>query len=99
MAKYRLTNKAVEDLNSIWSYTLRKWSEKQADKYYNSLIDGFQEIANNPNLGKPYQGVRLDLFGIRINQHVVFYRVLEGKIIEIIRILHKRMDLKSRLTE
>lgn len=30
MAKYKLTNKAVEDLNGIWDYTAYKWSEAQA---------------------------------------------------------------------
>ena len=38
MAEYKLTNKAVEDLNDIWEYTIEKWSEEQADKYYNLLL-------------------------------------------------------------
>lgn len=33
MASYVLTNKAVEDLSSIWEYTFDTWSERQADKY------------------------------------------------------------------
>ena len=55
MAKYELTNKAVEDLTGIWEYTIEKWSEHQADIYYNLLIDSCQEIANNPDLGKNYE--------------------------------------------
>jgi len=31
MAKYELTNKAVEDLSKIWEYTFEVWSEKQTD--------------------------------------------------------------------
>ena len=27
MAKYHLSNKAVDDLDSIWLYTLETWSE------------------------------------------------------------------------
>ena len=38
MAKYLLTNKAVEDLADIWNYTFDVWSEKQADAYYNMLL-------------------------------------------------------------
>lgn len=30
MAKYELTNKAIEDLTVIWEYTIEKWSEQQA---------------------------------------------------------------------
>ena len=33
MAKYHLTNKAVDDLSEIWDYTYEVWSENQADKY------------------------------------------------------------------
>lgn len=60
MAKYKLTNKAVEDLANIWNYTFEVWSERQADKYYEMLIWNFQEIANNPSLEPtsllPYKG-------------------------------------------
>lgn len=34
MNSYVLTNKAVEDLSSIWNYTAEEWSEVQADRYY-----------------------------------------------------------------
>ncbi len=30
MAKFKLTNKAVEDLSKIWEYTFEVWSENQA---------------------------------------------------------------------
>jgi toxin ParE1/3/4 len=48
MAKYNLTKKAVDDLAQIWYYTFDRWSENQADKYYQMLINNFDEIANNP---------------------------------------------------
>ena len=52
MSEYKLTNKAVDDLNEIWDYTADEWSEEQADKYYNMLLNSCQDIANNPDLGK-----------------------------------------------
>ena len=73
MANYKLTNKAVEDLSKIWEYTLKAWSEKQADYYYNSLIISCQEIAENPNLGKYYEGISKKLLGFQANPHLVFY--------------------------
>ena len=39
MAKYKLTNKAVDDLAKIWNYHFDKWSESQAEKYYYMLLD------------------------------------------------------------
>lgn len=52
MAKYELTNKAVEDLTKVWDYTFDKWSEKQADKYYEMLLECCQHIADDPSIGK-----------------------------------------------
>ena len=99
MAKYYLTNKAVEDLTQIWDYTFETWSEKQADKYYNLLIDSCKEIAVNPKIGKNYEGVIKDLYGLRTMKHIVFYRIINPGKIEITRILHERMDLKNKLRE
>lgn len=99
MAKYNLTNKAVEDLTRIWEYTFDKWSEKQADKYYKLLLNSCQDIANNPDLGKNYPGIRNELFGFKTNRHIIFYRKSSDKPVEITRILHERMDLKNRIAE
>ncbi|WP_415156916.1 type II toxin-antitoxin system RelE/ParE family toxin [Maritalea sp.] len=37
---YRLTPKAVDDLEGIWEYTAKQWSLAQADIY----IDGFPKL-------------------------------------------------------
>ncbi|WP_300022800.1 type II toxin-antitoxin system RelE/ParE family toxin [uncultured Maribacter sp.] len=99
MAKYKLTNKAVEDLSKIWDYTFEIWSEKQADKYYHELITNCGEIAENPDLGKKYKGIAKQLQGVKANRHIIFYRTLDKNYVEITRILHERMDLKKRITE
>jgi toxin ParE1/3/4 len=99
MAEFRLTNKAVEDLSTIWDYTFEVWSERQADKYYESLLSNCQEIADNPLLGKNYDGITQNLLGMRTNRHIIFYRTLNENYVEITRILHERMDLKKRITD
>ena len=99
MAKYKLTNKAVDDLTQIWDYTFDKWSESQADKYYNMLLDNCEEIANNSDLGKKYSAVVENLLGFEVGRHIIFYRRIEEDEIEITRILHEQMDLKNRIKE
>lgn len=99
MAKYELTNKAVTDLNGIWEYTVENWSENQADIYYDMFLDICQDIADNPQLGRNYDVIKSDLFGLKANLHIIFYRKSEVNPIEITRILHERMDLKRRITE
>ena len=99
MAKYILTNKAVEDLSKIWDYTFEVWSESQADKYYYMLLYCCQDLADNKTSGKHYSEIAEDIFGFRISHHIIFYRKLTTKQIEIVRILHSRMDLKNRMQE
>ncbi len=99
MAKYILTNKAVDDLSKIWNYTLHKWSESQADKYYKTLLESIIDIASNPDFGKNYSVIIEDLLGIRVGRHIVFYPKIDIDKILIIRILHERMDLKRRIAE
>ena len=99
MAKYKLTNKAVDDLTQIWNYTFDKWSESQADKYYFMLLENCEEVAYNPDLGKNYSGVTENLLGFKAGRHIIFYRRIEDNEIEITRILHEQMDLKNRIKE
>ena len=99
MPKYQLTNKVVEDLENIWDYTFENWSEKQADKYYIYLVECFQLLASKPKPGKAYNDVTQYLLGYKATQHVIFFRKINNTTIEIIRILHTRMDLKNRIIE
>jgi toxin ParE1/3/4 len=97
MAKFYLTNKAVEDLGDLWNYTVETWSENQAEIYYSLLIDSCQELANKPNQGKSYEVVERNVLGFKIGQHVIFYRIVTEKEIEVVRILHGMMDMKNHL--
>ncbi|MBF6639913.1 type II toxin-antitoxin system RelE/ParE family toxin [Flavobacterium sp. J49] len=97
MAKFYLTNKAVEDLGAIWHYTVETWSENQAVIYYSLLIDSCQELANKPNQGKSYEVVEKNILGFKTGEHLIFYRIITENEIEVVRILHGMMDLKNHL--
>ena len=97
MGKYQLTNLGVRDLSDIWNYTFDNWTERQADAYYEQLVNTFESIASNPDQGRNYDGIRADLYGFKVNRHIVSYRIISNELVEITRILHERMDLKNRL--
>jgi len=99
MAKVILRRKAIEDLNTIWNYTLENWSEKHADKYYSLIKMACSWIGENPDIGKEYEGVDPNLLGLKSEKHIIFYQVISSRRIEVIRILHERMDLNSRIIE
>ena len=99
MANYRLTKKAAEDLALIWNYTVDTWSENQADRYFRMLLDSCQNISEGEITGKHYEGIFSGLLGKKTGKHIIFYRKVEGDVVEIVRILHERMDLKRHIKE
>ena len=94
--KYKISQQALYDINDIWEYTFHKWSKEQADRYYNLIFDEIEYISENSHLEISYEHIRKNYRASKIKSHLVFYRI-ENKSIEIIRILHQRMDLKRRL--
>lgn len=46
---------------------------------------------------KNYKEIAENLSGIKTGRHVIFYRKLEENEVEITRILHEKMDLKSKM--
>ena len=97
MADYTITNKAADDLRSIWNYTYDKWSEHQADLYFNALITEFQNIANDKNSqDKEYYLIQSGLFCRRCRKHLIFYKHSYENNIKIIRVLHAMMDIESK---
>ena len=99
MTKYHISNKAIKDLEYIWNYTVETWSERQADLYYEMLISSCQYIADNPACGKSYYEIAEKLYGFIASKHIIFYRIVFQSGVEIVRILHGRMDLKNRIYE
>lgn len=99
MAQYFLTYKAIEDLSKIYVYTYEFWSEYQADKYYEELIECCQKISENPKIGKTYDEIDSWIFGFLVKKHIIFYKILADNEIEVIRILGGNMDLKNRIKE
>ena len=97
MTKYRISNLAQQDLEDIWFYTVDEWSLEQAEKYIGGLLSCFDGLVEGHVIGKPVDYVRRGYKKALYGKHYIFYRVAEDKVIEIIRVLHVRMDAESRL--
>ncbi|MHA7131809.1 type II toxin-antitoxin system RelE/ParE family toxin [Algoriphagus namhaensis] len=95
---YKISQEANLDIENIWIYTCENWSLEQADKYINLLLDEIEYLAQNPDSGKDYGHVRKGYYRTQVKSHLIFYTVNHNKgEVEIIRILHQRMDIESRL--
>ncbi|MBK9761534.1 MAG: type II toxin-antitoxin system RelE/ParE family toxin [Flavobacteriales bacterium] len=96
--KLSVSQAATDDLESIWLYTVEHWSVEQADRYADLILDAFDRILLEPGAGKDFGRARKGYLGLKVGSHLVFYRMNEvDQTIEIIRVLHGRMDLEERL--
>lgn len=93
---YRLTPQAERDIEDIWTYTFRAWSAKQADQYYADLIVTIKRLARGERTGRNVDELRPDYLKYTVGQHVLFYR-LSVRHLDVIRILHQRMDIPTHL--
>jgi len=96
---YRISREAIEDLNRIWIYTLHNWSKEQADHYYDLIIAEVEFIADNFLAGKSAGHTRKNYRVTKIKSHLIFFRKVENDLVEIVRILHQRMDHKKHLKD
>lgn len=99
MPKVIFRQEAINDLTDIWDYTLQEWSENRADKYFDTIRLACKEIGENPTIGKSYTEISKHLLGLKTGKHIIFYHLVSEDEIEVIRVLHERMDLESRLNE
>ncbi len=96
VSHYRLSPKALADLDDIWRYTAETWSVDQADRYIDELVSTFETIVTMPTLARE----RTEFMPpVRIHvheEHLIIYRV-NGDHIVILRLLGGRQDWRSVL--
>ena len=97
MDKFSLTHKAKADLKSIGAYTQRKWGVKQRGVYVKQFDDTFRILANNPDTGQKCDFIKVGYRKFPCISHVIFYNLVSNNEIQVVRILHKRVDVKSKL--
>lgn len=98
-SNYRISQEAILDLEHIWLYTLKKWSLAQADHYYELIIGEIEFISNNFMLGKTINLPNKNYRVVRVKSHLIFYKRDENQIVEIVRVLHQRMNVKKHFKE
>lgn len=93
MTRFALTRQAASDLRAIAIHTQERWGREQCRRYVQQLDEAFHRLAENPQLGKPCDEIRSGYRKLPLGSHVLFYRVATDGVVEIVRILHKRMDV------
>jgi toxin ParE1/3/4 len=94
--RIRITPRARQDLKAIWTYSLRRWGEPQADLYLRQLDAGIRSLIDFQNIGESCEHIRAGYRKLQVNRHLIFYRRGE-KHIEIVRVLHQSMEVVHHL--
>ncbi len=95
---FLISFEALSDLDEIWLYTFQNWSAEQANRYYELIFEVINNICMDPDSGKQMSHIRKGYRVSKVKSHLIFYKV-EKEVIEVIRILHKRMDIENRLSD
>jgi toxin ParE1/3/4 len=93
----RLSPDAQRDYDNILLDSFQTWGESQMLQYQAALDRGLIRIGDYPEIGVRRDQLLPGSRSIRVEHHVLYYRIKEDEI-EIIRILHERMDASRHLS-
>ena len=96
MPRYALSKAAANDLRDIARYTVKNFGAVKAISYGESIKSGFEIIADNPQIGRIYDHIRLGLRRHDHKSHAVYYMQNDQSIF-ILRVLHNRQDTARHL--
>ena len=97
-AAYRLSPRAKQDLAEIWAYTVARWGAEQAEDYIRQIKATLETIADKPLISRACDEIRPGYRKFSVGSHVMFMRRADEGL-EVVRLLHARMDFESRLCE
>ena len=113
MTRFRLARPAQADLKQILATSAERWGDESRRRYAAMLVAAMRHVAADPegpvtrDRKDLLPGIRsLHLRHVRRDRrvssvkqpvHVIYYRVIRPDVIEIVRILHERMEPSGHL--
>ena len=91
----RLSPLAEVDLENIWLYTARHWSQQQADRYLLDLATAFAELASGARQGR-IANIRAGYEKYPCGSHIIYF-IDHPAHLDVIRVLHQRQDAERNL--
>jgi toxin ParE1/3/4 len=96
MNTFSLTRRAKADLKSIAKFTEKRWGREQRYIYIKQFDDTFYVLSDAPEIGNNCDYIKENYQKFPQGSHIIFYRITAQNDIQIIRILHKNMDVLSQ---
>ena len=108
MARFRIARRAQTDFSIILIESAEKWGAEARRRYRAVLIGGMRQVASDPEgpLTRERADIRCDLRSFHLRHlrqggrnprvrrpvHLIYYRVIGPGFVEIVRVLHERME-------
>lgn len=96
MQPFDLTRKAQADLRNIAVFTAEHWGIEQRNLYIKQFDYTFHLLAASPLMGKRCDEIMPGYRKFPQGSHVIFYKEGRSSVIEVVRILHKSMDVETQ---
>jgi toxin ParE1/3/4 len=113
MARFRVSHPARTDIDDILATSASLWGTEAKRRYTALLQLGMQRVADQPDgpLTRDRSAVRPGVrsfhlrharrvqftSGVKQPVHILYYRVVRPDIVEILRVLHERMEASRHL--
>jgi toxin ParE1/3/4 len=115
MARFRLARPAQTDLANVLATSAERWGAEGRQRYAAVLVEAMRQVAAEPHgpLTKKRPDLRAGIRSFHVRYaprsaegakvrrpvHVLYYRVAREGVIEIVRVLHEKMDPSRHLDE
>jgi len=94
---YVFSPAAQNDLSNIWDYTARTWGVAQAGQYILLIREACEALAEGRKEGRAIDDLRPGYRKLAAGSHFLFFRSTDAGHIDVVRILHQRMDVGKHL--
>jgi toxin ParE1/3/4 len=95
VSAWRLAPLAEADLEDIFAYTFEQWDFEQAERYHSDLLTMFDALSADDWRGTMVSTKHSSLVKQRCGHHLIVFARTDGTV-EIVRILHGRMDVDTQ---
>lgn len=93
---YRLYQKAIDDLESIYLYSSKEFGIKRTEDYILAIQSSFKHLADDPLISRKCDYIRPNLRAFNVGSHIIFFKTTRYGIV-VIRVLHQSMDFNRHL--
>ena len=97
MSDYVVAPLARNDLDEIWHYSVGEWGVTQAVRYLRDIQHAIEALVVNPELGRRCDDIRPGYRKHLVGSHILFYKLEKRRRINIVRILHQKMDVERHV--